>query len=288
MLVAFDKNGKPVAALFAVIIRKNRFLRGSIFKRALILQKPSFFEENISQIEVFEILISHLVQETKKRVFLIRYENLSSTVFGYRAFRKNRFFSTKWINVKNSLQRKRNVWDQLSATRKNQVNKASKKGVLLEELTSEEDLHEIYKLIEETNHKKISHRFPPYKYFENFFQHYVLNDKGKILLARYRNKIIGGAILGFENSTTAFCLYYWGKTQRYKALYPTIFTIYSAMKMAEDEGFQYFDFMDVGFINKKSGRLRFLLQFGGKQKATRCWYRYNWGLLNFFANKYYN
>ena len=168
------------------------------------------------------------------------------------------------------------------------MNKAIKKGVKIEELTSEKDLPEIYKLIEDTNNKKITRRFPPYEYFENFYHYYIQKGKGKIVLTRYQNKIIGGAVLGFEDNKTVYCLYYWGKSKRFKYVYPTIFTLYSAMQMAEDNGFEFFDYMDVGFLDKNAGRTRFLLQFGGKQTATRRWYRYNWGLLNFFANKIYD
>lgn len=287
MLVAF-KDTKPVAALFAIIIRRNRYLRVSLFKRCFISQQPSFLDDSVSKIDLFHILISSLVEEVKNKVFLIRYDNLGSSIFGYKGFRENRFYSIKWINVKNSLQRKRKIWDQLSKTRRNQVNKAVKKGVKIEEFTSEKNLPEIYKLIEVTNNKKITHRFPPYKYFENFYHHYVLKGKGKIIITRYQNKIIGGAVLGLEGNTTVYCLYYWGKSKRFKYLYPTIFTLYSAMQLAEDNGYEYFDYMDVGFFNKNAGRTRFLLQFGGKQTATRRWYRYNWGLLNFFANKIYD
>lgn len=287
MIVAFDGK-KPIAAIFAVIIRRNSFLKGTIFKRCFISQQPSFFDKSYSQIDVFNLLITHLVNEVKNKVFLIRYDSLNSTVFGYKGFRENRFYTTKWINIRNSLQRKRKIWDQLSTSRKNQVNKAIKKGVKIEELISEDSLPEIYKLIESTNNKKITHRFPPYQYFENFYRFYILKGKGKILLTRYQNKIIGGAILGLEDTTNVFCLYYWGKTKRYKTVYPTIFTLYSAMQLAEDNGFMFFDYMDVGYINKNAGRPRFLLQFGGKQTATRRWYRYNWGLLNFLANKIYD
>ena len=287
MLVAF-KEALPVAAMFAVIVRRNRYLRGSLFKRCFISQQPSFFDENISKIDLFHILISHLVDEVKNKVFLVRYDTLGSSIFGYKGFRENRFYSVKWINVKNSLQRKRNIWEQLSTTRRNQVKKAIKKGVKIEEFTSKNNLPEIYKLIEDTNNKKITHRFPPYKYFENFFHHYILKGKGKIIIARYQNKIIGGAVLGFEGKENVYCLYYWGKSKRFKTLYPTIFTLYSAMQLAEDNGYEFFDYMDVGFLNTNAGRTRFLLQFGGKQTATRRWYRYNWGLLNFFANKIYD
>lgn len=287
MLIAFGDE-KPVAAMFAIIMRKNRFLSSSLFKRCFILQQPAFFTEDAPKIELFDMLITHLVKEVRNKVFLVVYENLGNAIFGYKGFRENYFYSVKWVNIRNSLQRKRIIWNQLSASRKNQVNKAVKKGVVMEELTIEDKLPEIYKLIQDTNNIKISRRFPPYQYFENFFHHYVKKEKGKIVLTRYQGKIIGGAILGFERKTTVYCLYYWGKTKRYSTLYPAIFTIYSAMNMSEKNGFRYFDFMDVGFLNKNAGRSRFLLQFGGKQRATRRWYRFNWGLLNFFANRIYD
>ncbi|MDR0422092.1 MAG: GNAT family N-acetyltransferase [Proteiniphilum sp.] len=287
MLVAFDGD-VPVASMFAVIVRINRFLRGKLFKRCFISRQPAFFGEKLPQIEIFDALIAHLVREVRNRVFLIRYKDLGNAIFGYKGFRENRFYSVKWINIRNSLQRKRKIWDQLSKTRKNQVNKALKKGVVIEEFTSEEKLPEVYRLIRNANSRKILRWFPPYRYFENFFRHSIMTGRGKILLVRHLGKIIGGVILGFEKGETVYCLCYWGKSRRYKLLYPTIFTIYQAMRISEDRGFRYFDFMDVGFLNKNAGRPRFLLQFGGKQKATRRWYRFNWGLLNFFANRIYD
>lgn len=287
LMLVVSNDGKPVAAMFAIIMRINRFLYGSFFKRCFISQQPAFFEENVSQIEIFHQLITQLVKEVRTKVLFIRYENLGNAIFGYKGFRENQFYSVKWINVCNSLQRRRKVWEQLSASRKNQVNKAVRKGVILEELTSEKDLPEIYKLIERTNKQKLTNKFPPYRYFENFLHYYIKKGKGQILLTRYQSKIIGGIILGFEKDTV-YCLYYWGKTKRYKAVYPSIFTIYAAMHLSEKKGFKYFDFMDTGFINEKAGKPRFLLQFGGKQKATRRWYRFNWPLLNFFAQKIYD
>ncbi len=280
MLVAFDGE-TPVAAMFAVVMRVNRLLRGKLFKRCVVSQQPAFFGEKLPQIEIFDALIARLVKEVRNRVFFIRYENLGNAIFGYKGFRENKFYSVKWSNIRNSLQRKRKIWDQLSKSRKNQVNKALKKGIEIEEFTSEEKLPEIYTLIRRTNNKKISRRFPPYQYFANFLHYYVWKGKGKILLARHQGKIIGGAILGFEKSQTVYCLYYWGKSKRYKLLYPTIFTLCKAMQLSEKMGFHFFDFMDVGWP-------RFLLQFGGKQRATRRWYRFNWGLLNFFANRIYD
>jgi hypothetical protein len=133
MIVAFDADGKPVAAMFAIIKRMNRLFKGSFFKRCFIQQEPAFFDESVPQIDLFHQLISHLVKEVEDKVFFIRYESLDSAIFGYKGFRENHFYYAKWISVRNSLQRKRKIWDQLSASRKNQVNKAIKGGVEIEE-----------------------------------------------------------------------------------------------------------------------------------------------------------
>ena len=286
MLIVFCDE-KPIASMFALIMRINRLMYGSVFKRCYISQQPSFYEENVNKIEIFNLLISSLVKEVENKVFFIEYRNLNDAVFGYKGFRENGFYSAKWINVRNSLQRKRKIWDQLSSTRKNQVNKARRKGVVVEELTSRDKLREIYKLIDKSRNWKMSKKFPPYQYFENFFNCYVSLGKGKILISRYNEKIIGGIILGFEQKTV-YVLYFWGKEKRYKTYYPTVFTIYSAMEMAEKEGYEFFDFMDSGYLNINAGKPRFLLQFGGKPKSTRRWYRFNWRLLNFFAKKIYD
>lgn len=287
MMFVVYRAEQPVACMFALVMRINRFLYGSAFKRCYISQQPAFFDDNVNKIAVFDLFISALVKEVENRVYFIEYRNINDAIFGYKAFREHNFYSIKWINVRNSLQRKKGVWERLSATRRNQVNKAKRKGVTTEELTTHDKLPEIYKLVQQSRNKKIFNRFPPYQYFENFFNFYVKEGKGKILITRYNNKIIGGIMLGFEEKNV-YVLYYWGKDQSYKSLYPTVFTIHSAMRLAEQMGFTNFDFMDSGYLNVKTGKPRFLLQFGGIPKATRRWYRFNWRLLNFFAKKIYD
>ncbi len=147
MVVCFE-NEQPVAALFAHMMRINRILNTSLFRRCFVSQKPAFYQPNLPEQEIFALLLRTLVEEMKKRVFYVEIRNLGDPIFGYKAFRDNRFFSIKWINIKNSLQRKRKIWNQLSRSRKNQVNKAKRKGVYIEELTKKEELASIYKLID--------------------------------------------------------------------------------------------------------------------------------------------
>lgn len=288
IIICFENN-EPIASLFAHILRINRLFNASIFRRCYVTQKPAFYKDNLPEEEIFTLLINKLLEELKRRVFYIEFRHLGDPIFGYKAFRENSFFSIKWINIKNSLQRKRKIWNQLSRTRKNQVNKAKRKGVYIEELTSKEELLLTYKLIDKKLHWKFSHRFPSYTYFENFLYSYIKKGRGKIFLAKYKEKLIGGIIIGLQESNKkAYSLYYWGETKTYKNLHPTIYSIWYAMKYAEDKGFKYFDFMDCGYIHEKAGKPRFILQFGGKQHATRRWYRFSWNWINSFASLFYN
>ena len=287
MVVCFEDD-KPVASLFAHIMRINKLLNASVFRRCYVSQKPAYYKPNLPEEEIFAKLLNALMSEVKSQVFYVEVRNLGDPIFGYKAFRDNNFFSIKWINIKNSLQRKRKIWNQLSRSRKNQVNKAKRKGVYIEEVTTDSELSDIYKQIDKNLHWKFSHRFPPYTYFKNFFHSFILKEKGKIMIAKYEGKVIGGIIIGLHNNKNAYSLYYWGKTKTYKNLYPTIYLIWCALSYAEENGFEYFDFMDCGYIHEKAGKPRFILQFGGKQHATRRWYKFNWGWINFFASKYYD
>ena len=71
-------------------------------------------------------------------------------------------------------------------------------------------------------------------------------------------------------------------------MYPSIYSIWWALKFAENEGYLYFDFMDAGRIHEKKGKPLFLLQFGGKQRATRRWNRFTFSLINLIANWIYD
>lgn len=287
MMVVVFRNEKPIASMFALIMRINRLLYGSAFKRCYVSQKPSFYEKDINEIEVFDLLIGSLVKEIGHKVLYIEYRNTGSPIFGYKGFRENGFYYAKWINVFNSLQKRRDIWNQLSRTRKNQVNKAKRKGVTIEQVTTTDELKDIYNLIHRSKNWKVFNRFPPYQYFENFLKYYVDNQKGGIVVSKYKDKIIGGAILGFQKKRVCV-LYFWGKDKTYKHLNPSVFTLYSAMEIAEREKYEVFDFMDSGYLNIRTGKPRFLLQFGGKSKATRRWYRFNWKILSFFAKRIYD
>ena len=137
MIVAFDED-KPVACMFALIKRLHRFLFGPLFKKCYVSQKPSFFSDDIPQEEIFHDLVKTLLHEVRHKVFFIQFRNLDDPIFGYKAFRDHGFYSIKWIS-KNSLPEKKKIWDQLLPY-ENQVNKAKRKGVTVEELSSEKEL----------------------------------------------------------------------------------------------------------------------------------------------------
>lgn len=287
MMVVAYRDEKPVAAMFAYIMRINRFLYGSVFKRCYVSQQPAFFEENPDKEALMEEMLTALLNQVKWNVFFIEFRNLESTVFGYKSFRQHRFFSIKHINMRVEIEKNHPAWNELSARRRNRVTKAKRRGVKIEELTSPETLPLLYTYIEKTKNWRFTHHLPPYRYFENFYTHYVLQGKGKIFITKYQDKIIGGIIVGFENNKL-ISLYDWGHNNHYRLLHPSSFAIWHTIEYAEKNGFECVDFLESGYFNQKTGRIRSLLQFGGIEKATRRWYRFNWRVLNFLMRRIYN
>ena len=59
MIVCFE-NEEPVASLFAHIVRINRLLDSSIFKRCYVSQKPAYYKPNLPEGEIFSKLLLYV------------------------------------------------------------------------------------------------------------------------------------------------------------------------------------------------------------------------------------
>jgi len=287
LLIAFSE-GKPVASLFSYIMRINRFFGGSFFKRCYINQPPTFFyAENADVDEIFKELITKWYSFAKRQAFYLEVHNLESTTLGYGIFRKFHFISTKKINIKVQINEEIPVWNKLSLRKRAQVLKSQRIGLIIEELSTEEELRILYNYFEKYNNWKFVHQLPPYKYFENFYHQMTVRNKGNIFLTLYKNKIIGGNIVALKNDTITN-LFDWSHSKRYAKLHPSTFSLWNLVEYGEKNGYKTIDFLESGHFNQKTGRVKKLINMGGIEKATRRWYRFNWKVINYFMSKMYN
>ena len=103
LLIVASENGKPVAKLLAAIRKSVRLFPPAIIKRCEIYGNGEYFDETVDKEFVFGEMLQRLTDEALRDAFLIEFRNLDNSLFGYKSFRKNRYFAINWLRVRNSL-----------------------------------------------------------------------------------------------------------------------------------------------------------------------------------------
>lgn len=277
LIVAYLEE-RPVAKLLAVIRKSVRLFPPSIIKRCEIYGNGEYFDETQNREELFSYILEHLTHEVLQKSFLIEFRNLDNPLFGYKAFRKNKYFPINWLRVYNSLH-SRTPLERLSVSRKRQINKALKNGAYIEVADNDKDITLFSKMLKKAYSSQVRKHFPDLNFFRLLTWQRPDKEMAKIFLVKYKDKIIGGSVCVFSNGN-AYLWFSGGMRKTYAFLYPGVLAVWAALTYAREEGYEHFEFMDVGLPFKKHGYREFILRFGGKQSSTRRWFRFRWKWLN--------
>lgn len=277
LIVAYLEE-RPVAKLLAVIRKSVRLFPPSIIKRCEIYGNGEYFDETQNREELFSYILEHLTHEVLQKSFLIEFRNLDNPLFGYKAFRKNKYFPINWLRVYNSLH-SRTPLERLSVSRKRQINKALKNGAYIEVADNDKDITLFSKMLKKAYSSQVRKHFPDLNFFRLLTWQRPDKEMAKIFLVKYKDKIIGGSVCVFSNGN-AYLWFSGGMRKTYAFLYPGVLAVWAALTYAREEGYEHFEFMDAGPPFKKHGYREFILRFGGKQSSTRRWFRFRWKWLN--------
>lgn len=277
LIVAYLEE-RPVAKLLAVIRKSVRLFPPSIIKRCEIYGNGEYFDETQNREELFSYILEHLTHEVLQKSFLIEFRNLDNPLFGYKAFRKNKYFPINWLRVYNSLH-SRTPLERLSVSRKRQINKALKNGAYIEVADNDKDITLFSKMLKKAYSSQVRKHFPDLNFFRLLTWQRPDKEMAKIFLVKYKDKIIGGSVCVFSNGN-AYLWFSGGMRKTYAFLYPGVLAVWAALTYAREEGYEHFEFMDAGLPFKKHGYSEFILRFGGKQSSTRRWFRFRWKWLN--------
>ena len=277
LIVAYLEE-RPVAKLLAVIRKSVRLFPPSIIKRCEIYGNGEYFDETQNREELFSYILEHLTHEVLQKSFLIEFRNLDNPLFGYKAFRKNKYFPINWLRVYNSLH-SRTPLERLSVSRKRQINKALKNGAYIEVADNDKDITLFSKMLKKAYSSQVRKHFPDLNFFRLLTWQRPDKEMAKIFLVKYKDKIIGGSVCVFSNGN-AYLWFSGGMRKTYAFLYPGVLAVWAALTYAREEGYEHFEFMDAGLPLKKHGYREFIPRFGGKQSSTRRWFRFRWKWLN--------
>ena len=230
-------------------------------------------------------MLEHLTNEVLKDCFLIEFRNLPTALFGYKHFRRNKYFPINWIRVYNSLHNL-SPEERLENKRKRQINRSFKYGVTLQEAQSEEDKKTFLQLLKRNYSSKWRKHFPDTKLFQLLTQGSTTGNISRIFIVKYKNRIIGGSFCMYSCDRAYLCFSF-GLRKTFAWLHPNAMAIWAALIDAYQRGYPHFEFIDAGLPFQKVGYRNFILSFGGKQVSTRRWFRFRWEWINKLFTKLY-
>ncbi len=284
ILVVASIGERPIAKLQAVICQSTRYLLPSI-KRCEVFGIGEYFDSDIKQDDLFELMLNHLTKEVQKECFFIEFRNLPSSLFGYKHFRHNGYFPVNWLRVYNSLH-SLSPEERLEPLRHRQIKHALRHGVTTQMAETEKEINDFLRLLKLNYSSKLRKHFPDLQLFRLLIQHHPRHESAKAFLVKYRGKVIGGSFCMYSADHAYLCFSF-GLRKTYAWLHPSVMAVWSAITYAYQQGYQHFEFFDAGLPFQKIGYRNFILSFGGKQVSTRRWFRFRWEWVNKLLSWFY-
>jgi len=153
------------------------------------------------------------------------------------------------------------LWGQIHKSRRKNINRAEKAGVVVEEIVSRDRISVFHKLLIETyNNVKVP--LADISLFESAFQQLIPKGLAKFFLARHENNYIGArAVLLYKDR-----IYDWyaGAAAGALSYYPNEYLVWHILKWGIENNYSDFDFGGAGAPDKPYGPREFKRRFGGK------------------------
>lgn len=250
---------KIVGLIVAVIHKEGKGIYGSLTSRSIIMGQPLALnnDENI-----LNLLISEYDKVAKKNAIYSQFRNLIDVSKYRKIYEQNAYEYEDHLNILIDLTKPVDtLWKEVHSKRRNEIRKADKTGIKVEEVLGENSFIEAYKILKEVYSnaglplidfdtlKKVFENFEDQKYFRMFAAKFEDEIVGIMLVLCYKDKV-----------------YDWfaGSYRKYYNKCPNDALPWYLFKFVKEEGFKIFDFGGAGKPNVPYGVRDYKKKFGGE------------------------
>lgn len=254
-----EKNNNLQGVICGYIVANGGKLKRFFSRRAIIHGGP-LLSDDISDETLTELLLSTKKELEKKSIYIEIRNNHNYNRYKD-IFEKAGFVYHSYLNyVVDTKGNLKDVFSNLSESKRRQVRKAKEFDVKVVETKESGDIDEFYKILNNLYKWKVKKPLFP----KEFFEKAITLRHTHLLVAKYRNQVIGG-IFCVEDKNTIYEWFVCGNKEAYNHLYPSVAVTYAAIEYATKNGFRKFDFMGAGKLNENYGVREFKEKFGGNQ-----------------------
>ena len=254
-----ENDGKLRAVCAGYITQERSKLKQFLTRRAIIIGGPALADD-CTDAEV-AALMSAVRKELRFKAIYVECRNFNSYERWKDAFASGGFYYIPHLNFHVDCTNKEAMDAALSENRKRQIKKAIKSGVEIVEAQSEQEIADWFIILQNLYYTKVKTPLFSLSFFLEFYR----QKRGKYLLVKYENKVIGGIMCPIMEGR---CIYEWfvcGNDTEYKNQNPSVMATYAAMEYGHTHGLGRFDFMGAGKPNEPYGVRDFKARFGGNE-----------------------
>lgn len=250
---------KIVGVLVAVIQTEFTNFFRYFTSRSIIFGGPLVLEESSN---IYSMLISFYDELIKKHhILYTQVRNSFSSECLKNVFMNFGYFYEDHLNIIIDIAKSpEDVFQSIKQDRRWEIRKGYKSGILVEEVSTSEQLAIFYSFIK-TVYNRIQMPAPKFSLIISTFNNLVLKGMGKFYLIKHNEIYIAShSILLYEDTVTCW---YGGLDREYRKLFPYEILIWESIKWGSENNYKYFDFQGAGKPNKDYGVRDFKLRFGG-------------------------
>lgn len=274
MIVATDGQDTVCGHMLAILWRRGSWLPPYMFTQGRVYGEGVYRSANEKSV-LFPLLLKAVSRAFHNKLcFYIEFSDLSSKMFGYRAFRQRGFFPVSWMHIHNSLHSLAPE-ERLSDQTLRIIERGYRAGVITRESENDEEIKAFYKML------KRYYRFKFHRYIPSlqFFLELSHSRNGHVYVTIWNDKIIGGsAVVCSQNN--AYLWFVASMKKLHPVLRPEVMTVWHDIRAAYDSHMDHICFMNVGLPFSANHYRDFILRFGGKPVSTYRWFHFTFPLLN--------
>jgi len=263
VLALESKTGKLAALLLAVIIRDYIGIAGRLTARCVVYGGPLTAGSEEEQSILTGQILAALIEKVRKQTIYIQFRNFTDVSVMEPVYHQYGFEKQDHLNLIVNTADAEETLAAISKSKKRQARRSSFSGAELQQAVSEEEIHAFYQILKKVYKHKVHKPLPSESFFLSFYHASQQGQLGKILVARYQGKIVGGMVCPITPGKSLNEWYVCGLDKQYREIHPSVFLTYGAIEYAIENNIPSFDFMGIGSPDKPYGVRDFKVRFGG-------------------------
>ena len=263
ILICCYDDHQITGSLLTVIQKEHSGVAGKFSSRSICWGGP-LIKNNLP--EIAELILKEYETKVDGKAIYTQMRNMFDCSFMADTFEENEYEYVAHLNYHVITHDRNAAMKKMSESKSRQIKKSLKAGARVEEALTLADVEHFYHILRMLYKVRAKKPLPDRSFFIRFFEQCCQAGKGKYLLIKIQDKIIGGIMCAITPGKAIYEWYIGGDDVDHKQYYPSVLATYAAIDYALQHNLGYFDFMGAGKPGKDYGVREFKSKFGGELK----------------------